>query len=234
MSWLSIKEAKESLSLCAQTIYGLCDDETFDFYLTKGGHRRISSASIETFLQRKYEKPLPKPKKIAYIRVSSKKQINDLERQREWIKERCPDSEIKADVGSGLNYKRREFQAIIDLALKGISIELSIAHRDRLVRFGFELVEKIIKKAGGSIYVLGKESEGEEGELANEVLDIIQVFTARRMGRRSYRKDRSLHIKLSIPDEKDSTLFGSDSETDNEEVLRSMPEGIEQASPTDQ
>lgn len=76
-------------------------------------------------------------KKVCYARVSSSKQKRDLERQIENLKKHYPDHEIISDIGSGVNYRRKGFQAILERVYSGDNIgEVVITHKDRLCRYG--------------------------------------------------------------------------------------------------
>jgi len=104
---------------------------------------------------------------ICYCRVSTSSQKEDLERQVEYFRCKYPDYEIVKDIGSGLNFKRKGFNTILDSAFKG---EIVVTHKDRLCRFGFELVLRIIESTNGKILVLDKEETSPEKELVNDIL----------------------------------------------------------------
>jgi predicted site-specific integrase-resolvase len=78
---------------------------------------------------------------IIYARVSSSKQSQDLKRQEKYLKTKYPTAELKSDIGSGLNYKRTGFRAILQSLFKGNIKEVVVAHKDRFTRFGFEFFE---------------------------------------------------------------------------------------------
>jgi predicted site-specific integrase-resolvase len=123
-----------------------------------------------------------------YARVSTKKQMDDLSRQIEFLR-RPEYSEyiLIEDIGSGINFKRKGLSTILDSCLQNNIGEIVIAHRDRLCRFGFELIESLVTKAGGKITVLNNTEEKTcEQELTEDLLSIIHVFSCRQMGKRSY------------------------------------------------
>ena len=122
---------------------------------------------------------------ICYCRVSSSSQKEDLERQVEFFRCKYPNHEIIKDIGSGLNFKRKGFNSILDFAIKGDIGEVVVTHKDRLCRFGFELVLRIIESTNGKILVLDKEETSPEKELVNDILSIITVFSSRLYGFRS-------------------------------------------------
>ena len=122
---------------------------------------------------------------IYYCRVTTSSQKEDLERQIEYFRCKYPDYEIIKDIGSGLNFKRKGFNTILDIAFKGDIGEVVVTHKDRLCRFGFELVLRIIESTNGKILVLDKEETSPEKELVNDILSIITVFSSRLYGLRS-------------------------------------------------
>lgn len=127
-----------------------------------------------------------KPFVICYCRVSSNKQKDDLARQVASMREQFPNAEIIKDIGSGLNFKRKGLKAILDRAMLGDKLTLIVAHRDRLCRFGFELIEYLIDKNGGEIMVLDKNEHSPEQELTTDLLSILHVFSCRMQGLRRY------------------------------------------------
>ena len=124
--------------------------------------------------------------KICYCRVSSAKQRDDLDRQSARMHDLFPGHEIITDVGSGLNFKRKGFISILERAMRGDVQELVVAHRDRLCRFGFDLVEWIVSKNGGRILVLDNPDVSPYTELTQDLLSILHVFSRRLHGLRKY------------------------------------------------
>jgi predicted site-specific integrase-resolvase len=123
--------------------------------------------------------------KIAYARVSSSHQREDLERQIRDLQTHFPAHRIIFDIGSGINFKRKGMQTILELALSEKLAEVVVMHRDRLARFGVELFESIFTKTGTKFVVFGKDSTDSHSELAEDLLAITTVFVARHNGARS-------------------------------------------------
>ena len=123
---------------------------------------------------------------ICYIRVSTISQKDDLERQKEYMIKKYKDYDIIEDIGSGINFNRRGLRRIINLAITGKINKLVVAHKDRLTRFGFELIEDLIKEySGGKIIIVEKkEDKTAEEEMAIDVLQIMNVFTAKMNGKK--------------------------------------------------
>lgn len=127
--------------------------------------------------------------KIAYVRVSSQKQSDDLKRQKKLIKELYPNHLVIEDIGSGINFNKRGIKKIIDLAIEGKIKEVVVLHKDRLARIGYELIENLIEKysKGKIIIISKKDKDSPEEELARDVLEIMNVFVARMNGLRKYK-----------------------------------------------
>lgn len=89
------------------------------------------------------------------------------------------------DLGSGMNYKKKGLTKLIGLIVSNKVDKIYVTNRDRLLRFGFELVESIAKQFNTTIVVLNKISQTFEQTLASDVLEIITVFSARLYGSRS-------------------------------------------------
>jgi predicted site-specific integrase-resolvase len=118
--------------------------------------------------------------------VSSYAQKKDLERQIGLLQTQFPNYKVISDVGSGINWRRKGFNSIIDSAIKGNIKSLVVTHRDRLCRFGFELVERIIREySNGEIVVLNSEKTSPEKELIDDLISIITIFSSRVYGLRS-------------------------------------------------
>lgn len=139
-----------------------------------------------------------KRQRICYARVSSSHQKQDLKRQIDYLKYKFPDHKIIKDIGSGLNWKRKGLQTILEQLFEGHIEQIVVTHTDRLSRFGFELLQWLCKKFNCTIVVLNESTEtNPEIELSQDVLSIITYFTAKNNGMRASknRKDRDSKIK---------------------------------------
>ena len=200
--YISIDEASKITGLSIQTIRKLGDKKQIKCFKTPSGHRRFNKQDLEKFCDPdSFNEKDSKNTKINYIytRVSSKKQLDDLSRQVEYLQKRKPEYSSYttiSDIASGINFKRKGLQTILDSCLQGIIGEVVIAHRDRLSRFGFDLVKIIIEKAGGTITILDdEENKSSEQELAEDLLSIIHIYSSRQMGKRSYKIKQSKSIE---------------------------------------
>jgi predicted site-specific integrase-resolvase len=159
----------------------------------KGTHRYYN---IKSYLEKRGIKTSDEPntrvneirRKICYCRVSTRNQKDDLERQVQFLKGLYPTYEFIADIGSGLNFKRKGLKTVLEYAIRGEIQELVVAHKDRLCRFGFDLIEWIINThSKGQIIVLNNHSVSKNEELVQDILAIITVFSARVNGLRKYK-----------------------------------------------
>ena len=161
---------------------------------TGGNQRRYDLSKIRPEMFRAEQKE--QRKTVAYARVSSPDQKDDLERQKQVLELYCATQgwtfELVADLGSGMNYQKRGLKRLLDDILEDRVGRLVITHKDRLLRFGAELIFAICEAKGVEVVILnqGEDSTFEE-DLAKDVLEIITVFSARLYGSRS-RKNQKL------------------------------------------
>ena len=200
--YISIDEASKITGLSIQTIRKLGDKKQIKCFKTPSRHRRFNKQDLEKFCDPdSFNEKDSENTKINYIytRVSSKKQLDDLSRQVEYIQKRKPEYSSYttiSDIASGINFKRKGLQTILDSCIQGVIGEVVIAHRDRLSLFGFDLVKIIIEKAGGTITILDDEkNKSSEQELAEDLLSIIHIYSCRQMGKRSYKIKQSKSIE---------------------------------------
>ena len=170
--------------------------------ISPGGTRRYNSDTI----MRISGKELPQIEKddrvtIAYARVSSQDQKEDLKRQAQVLELYCAEHgykyELITDLGSGMNYYKKGLTALISRILDDGVKRLVLTHKDRLLRFGAELIFSICEVKGVEVVIInrGEEKASFEEDLAKDVLEIITVFSARLYGSRSG-KNRKIIEKL--------------------------------------
>jgi predicted site-specific integrase-resolvase len=130
---------------------------------------------------------------IAYARVSGVAQKPDLANQVAALKAYCESRHLQVDewmqdIGSGLNYKRKQFNRLMELIELGQVRRVIIAHRDRLVRFGYDYFEAFCQRHHTDLLVVNGDSLSPEQELVQDFIAIVTVFSARLHGLRSYKK----------------------------------------------
>ena len=182
--FLTPRRTSELLKVTTKTLQNWDKEGKIKSFRTTGGHRRFALADIRTLMQTEKEPITPTQTKICYCRVSTPSQKEDLERQVEFFRQTYLTHRIVQDIGSGLNFKRKGLQTILDIAIAGDLSEVVVTHRDRLCRFGFELIEGIITKhSNGKIVVLDNPKTSPE---SSDLISIITVFSARLHGLRSH------------------------------------------------
>jgi predicted site-specific integrase-resolvase len=125
--------------------------------------------------------------KIIYARVSPNHQKEDLQRQIHDLQAAYPDHELISDIGSGLNYHRKGFQRLLERVYEGAIDEVVVTHKDRLCRYGIELLEWLFTKTGTKLVVRCQDYEESDPsrELADDLLSVCNFFVARNNGRRA-------------------------------------------------
>lgn len=154
-------------------------------------------------------KPLVETRLVkVYCRVSSTKQRVELGNQKAAMEQFCLARGIAVDewieeIGGGLNFKRKKFLSLVDDALTGKVETIVIAHKDRLCRFAFDLIEQLVNKRGCQIVVANAESLSPQQELLEDLMAVVHCFSCRLYGTRSYRKQKEDAIKeiLDIPEQ---------------------------------
>jgi len=152
-------------------------------------------AGIRYYTDDQYNKFLNIKKKnkkrivIGYCRVSSLKQKDDLLRQIEnmqnYLSSQGKPFRIIKDIGSGINYKNKGLNEIIDEIIKGNVSKIVIFYKDRLIRFGFELIEKICERFNTKIEIVDNTEKTEQEELVEDLIQIITVFSCKLQGKRA-------------------------------------------------
>ena len=195
---ISIKEAADALGVSVQTLRRWeREGKVLPVQRTAGGQRRFDLHSLPT------PQPILKTQNrptLAYARVSSHDQKEDLVRQEKMLEMFCSSHgwpfEIISDLGSGMNYNKRGLKKLLQKIMNGDIGRLVLTHKDRLLRFGAELIFSICEEKQIEIVLVNQGLEPSfEEELAADVLEIITVFSARLYGSRS-RKNKKLIADL--------------------------------------
>lgn len=196
------KKASEILNVHIRTLYQWEQKGKIETIRTPGNHRLYNVTKFLKYYNNENKNDENQSDEnsqteerlhIAYIRVSSLGQKDDLERQRNYISKRFPNHTIIEDIGSGMNLNKRGIKKIIHLAIEGKIEEVVVVHKDKLCRFGFELIEELINKySNGKIIIINKdEKEEPETELVKDVLQIMNIFVAKMNGLRKYKDDEN-------------------------------------------
>jgi len=162
-------------------------------FRTFGNHRRYDIEDIFKL----FKKDSNVKKVIGYSRVSTLEQKKDLKVQSEiisnYIVSKYDDYEIIEDIGSGLNYKKNGLKKLIKMICNQELSVLVLTHKDRLLRFGSEIIIQLCERFNVKVEILNyNEEETFEQALCNDVLSIITVFSAKLYGKRSHKNKKLL------------------------------------------
>jgi excisionase family DNA binding protein len=186
--YVTPKKACKILGVHYKTLYNWEKNKKIETIRTPGGKRLYN---VNKYIEKNLNiKPMPKKRlKICYCRVSTRNQKDDLLRQIDYMKKHYPNHKIIRDIGSGLNFKRNGLKKIMDSAINGEIDELVLAYKDRLCRFGYELIEYLISEySNGKIIILNEVNLSPNEEMTKDLVSIINVFSARMNGLRKYKK----------------------------------------------
>ena len=187
MKYYSSKKVTEILGVTAQTLRNWDKEGKLKpSYVKSNGYRYYSEDSILSYTQeRKTKKNL---NVIGYARVSSKKQSDDLERQvnnlKTYLDSKYTDYEIITDIGSGINYTKPGLKKLIEKINRKEVDLIVVLYKDRLLRFGFELVEYFAELNNVKIEVLDKIDKNQDQELVEDLVQIIAAFSCKIQGKR--------------------------------------------------
>ncbi len=162
------------------------------------------------------------PKKvIGYCRVSSPKQKDDLERQvenlRTYLYAQGKPFEIIIDVGSGINYKKKGLQDLIRRIESNQAEKVVILYKDRLLRFGFELIETIAAIHGCKIEIVDTTQKSEQQELVEDLVQIITIFSCKLQGKRAHKAKKMIQelVGCDLDDKVNQNTATTKQQTEN-------------------
>lgn len=164
---------------------------------------------------------------VVYCRVSSVSQKPDLRHQRQALEQFCGSRGLLVDewieeIGGGLNFQRKQFLRVVDGIVAGDIGVLVIAHKDRLARFGFDLLMHLCDVHKCELLILNTESLSPEQEMVQDLMTIIHCFSSRLYGLRTYRKalkqaltptDEQMEKNEDAGESSESSRPGSDDQT---------------------
>jgi len=185
--YVSAGQAEKALGVERRTLIRWAEAGQIKFLRPGGtGHWRFDISSVGQ-ADPATTIPATGPVKAIYARVSTRKQLPDLQNQIDALKVKYPDHVVFSDCASGLNFKRKGLLSLLQLAFDRRLQVVRVAYRDRICRFAYDLIEHILAKHGAKIEVENNDQHAPEQELAEDVVSIITVFGARLYGSRSGR-----------------------------------------------
>ena len=205
---LTISETSKELGISVSTLRRWDKSGKLISEKTPSGHRRYDITKLKPEAHRAVYSE--ERGTVAYARVSGQDQKNDLERQKQVLELYCARQgwtfEIISDLGSGMNYHKKGLKRLLRDIMNGKIGRLVITHKDRLPRFGVELIFSICEAKNVEVVILnqGEDTTFEE-DLAKDVLEIITVFSARLYGSRSRKNKKLIESVIKAATEADKT-----------------------------
>ena len=167
-------------------------------HISAGGHRYYSEDQVNEVLQMSI--PKKERKIIGYCRVSSNKQKDDLDRQVENVKTymlgRGYSFEIITDIGSGINYNKKGLNHLIDMVTNSEVDKVVVLYKDRLIRFGYELINNLCTKYETTIEIIDNTEKTGEQELVEDLIQIVTLFSCRLQGKRANKAKKMIKVLL--------------------------------------
>ncbi|MTK10724.1 MAG: IS607 family transposase [Clostridiaceae bacterium] len=205
MKYYSIGEFAELIGKTEQTLRNWDKNGTLKpHHVAKSGYRYYSQEQLNHFFGFKNNNAPQKRKIIGYCRVSSNKQKDDLERQIENVKTymiaKGYSFEIISDIGSGINYNKKGLNQLVELITTSQVEKIVILYKDRLLRFGFELIENLCSQFNTVIEIIDNTEKTIDAELVEDLIQIVTVFSCRLQGKRANKAKKM--IKELLEDEK--------------------------------
>ena len=203
--YYSINEFSKILGVSAQTLRNWDKKgKLHPHHTSSNGYRYYSHEQLNQVMN---IKPNLDRIVIGYCRVSSNKQKDDLERQIENMKlyliAQGKPFKIISDIGSGINYKKKGLQELIKLISQNKVEKVVVLYKDRLLRFGFELVEYIASLHNCDIEIIDNTEKIEQQELVEDLVQIITVFSCKLQGKRANKAKKLVKELVEAGDEKD-------------------------------
>lgn len=200
--YYSINEFSKILGVSAQTLRNWDNNGKLKPHHTStNGYRYYSQEQLNQIMK----VPAIERKVIGYCRVSSNKQKDDLTRQienmRMYLLAQGKPFEIITDIGSGINYNKKGLQEVLKLTTQNKVEKIVVLYKDRLLGFGFELIEYIASLHNCKIEIVDTTQKTEQEELVEDLVQIITVFSCKLQGKRANKAKKM--IKELACDDKD-------------------------------
>lgn len=194
MKRYKVGEFAKLLNVTVKTLQNWDKQGTLKAYRTPTNQRFYTEEQLNQILNLSNPNQIEKQGlKIGYCRVSTHNQKSSLQNQEDYLRNYTNAKgvildEVFTDIGSGINYNRKNFNKILELVEAREVSEIYVTYKDRFVRFGFDWFNTFCEKHDAKIIVLNQPSTSPEQELAEDLLNIVTVFSARNPGLRTYKK----------------------------------------------
>ena len=186
-----IHEMAEKLGVSIKTLQRWDNTGKLPARRTPSNQRYYTEDQYLDYMGMSVEKPYRKV--VAYARVSSRNQKDDLKNQIDFIRTFANANgvildECIEDIGSGLNYNRPKWNELLQAVMRDEIATIYVTYKDRFIRFGFEWFENLCKQHQTEIVVLNHEETSPDQELVEDLTSIVHVFSCRLYGLRKYKK----------------------------------------------
>lgn len=190
-SLYTIEEASNMLGVSKETLRRWERKGKITSERTQGKHRRYKKETIDRLLNKEI---IRERMTVGYARVSTNEQKEDLKRQIQLIENYCSSHgykfDIISDIGSGLNYNKKGIKQLIELIESDSIDRLVISYKDRLLRFGSEILFQMCDYRNVEVVIINSMDNTFENELVDDVLSIITVYSAKLYGKRSHKNKK--------------------------------------------
>jgi excisionase family DNA binding protein len=196
--FITIKEASVLIGVTTTTLRRWERDGFLEsHHRTVGNHRRYKLNDILNFVTPKVEEE--NRKTVCYARVSSHDQKEDLTRQKEVLEIHCKSNNYKnvetiCDIGSGLNFNKKGLNKLLKMLMNNQVDKLILTHKDRLLRFGSDLLINVAKHFNTETIILNDSTKSFEEQLSGDVIEIMTVFSAKLYGSRSHKNKKICNL----------------------------------------
>ena len=204
MELLSIGKFAKTVGVTTTTLRRMHQSgELIPAHISNGGTRYYSTEQLKLFQSSNNERIV-----IGYCRVSTPSQKDDLETQVQNVKSymyaKGYKFDIIKDIGSGINYKKKGLKELINRIENNEVSKVVILYKDRLIRFGFELIEYLCEINNVEIEVIDNSECSKEKELTDDLIQIITVFANRLYGQRTNKTKRLINEVRNNADNKEN------------------------------
>lgn len=187
---LKPKDVAERLNISVKTLQRWDNEGILIAHRTPTNRRYYTEDQIQQYL---HPSDNPHRLRVAYARVSNVGQKDDLKNQISFLRDYANGKgvtldDVMTDIGSGLNYKRKKWNFLLDMVMESKVDTIYITYKDRFVRFGYEWFEQLCLKFGTKVVVLNNPDLSPHEEMVEDLISIIHVFSSRIYGLRKYKK----------------------------------------------
>ena len=195
MGYMSIKKFADAIGVTEQTLRNWDKSGKLKpAYRSESGYRYYSDLQLSKYTGTMTSECDKERVTVGYCRVSTSKQKENLERQKDCVRQYCIAKgyryQLIEDIGSGINYRKKGLQDLLTLVMTNSVDRIVVMYKDRLVCFGFELIEFICKFHDVEIEIIEVNEKSEQEELVEDLIQVITVFGAKLSGKRAGRARR--------------------------------------------